>query len=94
MRIGLKISKKNHQCFGIFATPFSVGINALPVSFQLEYIELRSNIQLKEKFGHISFLGFYKPCITTSQSCHIRVVTFWQYKHLRTITVKDEVQEE
>ena len=41
-------------------TPFYVDINTLPVNFQMECIELQLNIQLKEKFGHVSSLDFYK----------------------------------
>jgi hypothetical protein len=52
--------RKNHQSFGIFTTPFSVDINILPANLQMECIELQSDIQLKEKFDHVSLLDFYK----------------------------------
>ena len=45
---------ENNQYFAIFATPFSVDINMLPANFQMECIELRSDIQLKEKFDRVS----------------------------------------
>ena len=50
--------RKNHQSFGIFATPFSVDINILPANFQMECIELQSDIQLKEKCDRVSLLDF------------------------------------
>ena len=40
---------ENNQYFVIFVTPFSVDINMLPANFQMECIELQSDIQLKEK---------------------------------------------
>ena len=45
---------ENNQYFAIFVTPFSVDINMLPANFQMEYIELQSDIELKEKFDHVS----------------------------------------
>ena len=51
---------KNDQLFCIFATPFSVDIHLLPGKFQMECIELQCEIQLKDKFNHVSLLDFYK----------------------------------
>lgn len=42
-----KISEKIVNFFCMFATPFSVKINPLATNFQLQYIELQSDIQLK-----------------------------------------------
>lgn len=39
--------QKNHQCFGIFATPFSISTNTLPENFQEECIELQSDPEFK-----------------------------------------------
>ncbi|KAE9530041.1 hypothetical protein AGLY_011503 [Aphis glycines] len=52
--------RKNSQLFAIFATPFSVDIPAVETKFQMECIELQSDIQLKEKFNMSSILDFYK----------------------------------
>lgn len=63
--------------------PLSVNINTLPVNFQVEWIELQSHVQFKEKFDHISLADFYKLSLTkekyrftvTSHSCnHFLVV--------------------
>ena len=37
----------------MFATPFSVKINPLATNFQLQYIELQSDIQLKKTLSHL-----------------------------------------
>lgn len=52
--------KENRTFFSIFSTPFSVDINTIPASFQMECIELQSDIQLKEKFHCVPLLDFYK----------------------------------
>ncbi|KAL4136149.1 hypothetical protein QTP88_007713 [Uroleucon formosanum] len=52
--------RKNSQLFAIFATPFSVNIPTVETKFQMECIELQSDIQLKEKFNQTSLLDFYK----------------------------------
>ncbi|XP_023227897.1 general transcription factor II-I repeat domain-containing protein 2A-like [Centruroides sculpturatus] len=52
--------RKNNLNFCIFATPFTVDIPMLPATFQMECIELQSDIQLKEKFDHVSLFDFYK----------------------------------
>ena len=57
-------SWKKHHFGGIIATPFSVDINTLPANFQMECIELQSDIQLKLKFDHVSLLDIYKPSLT------------------------------
>ena len=41
-------------------TLISVNINMLPANFQVEFIELQSDIQLKEKFDPVSSLDFYR----------------------------------
>ncbi|XP_075053814.1 general transcription factor II-I repeat domain-containing protein 2-like [Mixophyes fleayi] len=50
--------RKNQSFFLIFATPFSVDINILPGNLQMECIELQCDIQLKEKFEHVSLMDF------------------------------------
>ena len=62
MKTDFEISE-NNQYFAIFATPFSVDIQMLPGNFQIECIELKSDIQRKEKFDCVSFLDFYRPCL-------------------------------
>ncbi|KAF0747377.1 general transcription factor II-I repeat domain-containing protein 2B-like [Aphis craccivora] len=52
--------RKNNQLFAIFLTPFSVDITAVETKFQMNCIELQSDIQLKEKFNQSSLLDFYK----------------------------------
>ena len=52
--------RQNQQSFLIFGTPFSVDINILHPDFQMECIEVQSDIQLTEKFDHFSLLDFYK----------------------------------
>ena len=52
--------RMNSQLFAIFATPFSVDITAVETKFQVECIELQSDIQLKEKSNQSSLLDFYK----------------------------------
>lgn len=51
-KTGFKIAEKNHQFFGIPATPLSVHISTLPVNFHMECTELRSKIQLKNLIAH------------------------------------------
>ena len=51
---------ENDQYFTKFVTPFSVNINMLSANIQMECIELQSDIQLKEKFDHVSLLDFYR----------------------------------
>ena len=53
----------NNQYFAIFVTLFSVGMNMLPANFQMECIELWSDIQLKDKFDCVSLLDFYRSCL-------------------------------
>lgn len=43
-----------------FATPFSVDITIVETKFQMECIELQSDIQFKEKFSQSSLFDFYK----------------------------------
>lgn len=58
-----RVSKK--QFFkNIFETLFSVNVNTFPVIFQMEYVELQSDIQCKEKCDRVSLPGFYKPSLT------------------------------
>ncbi|VVC36961.1 Hypothetical protein CINCED_3A013103 [Cinara cedri] len=52
--------RKNSQLFAIFATPFLVDITAVETKFQMECIELQSDIQLKEKFNQSPLLDFCK----------------------------------
>ena len=52
--------RENNQQFAIFETLFLVNINMLPANFQMECIELQFDIQLKEKFDHVSLLDFYR----------------------------------
>ena len=52
--------RKNEEYFNIFSTPFYLEINKLPSNPQMKCIELQSDIQLKEKFGNVSLLEFYK----------------------------------
>lgn len=52
--------KKSRQFFYIFATPFSVDVNSLSGNFQMDGLELQSDIPLKEIFGHLSLPDFYK----------------------------------
>jgi hypothetical protein len=52
--------RKNSQLFAIFSTPFLVDITSAETKFQMECIELQSDIQLKEKFNQSSLLDFYK----------------------------------
>lgn len=39
--------QKTHQFLCVFLTQFAVHINTLPVNLQMEYIELQSDVQLK-----------------------------------------------
>lgn len=58
-----RVSKKS-IFFYIFETLFSVNVNTFPVIFQMEYVELQSDIQCKEKCDRVSLPGFYKPSLT------------------------------
>ena len=51
---------ENNQYFVTSTTPFSVDINMLPASFQMECTELQADIQLKEEFDCVSLLDFYR----------------------------------
>ena len=90
----------NNQYFAIFATPSSVDINMLPANFQMECIELWSDIQLKDKFDCVSLLDFYRSCLQgrqispASQSCLIHVITIWQHLHVRATIFKNETHYE
>ena len=52
--------RQNQQSFLISATPFFVDINILHLDFQIECIEVQSDVELKEKFDHFSLLDFYE----------------------------------
>ena len=90
----------NNQYFAIFVTLFSVDMNMLPANFQMECIELWSDIQLKDKFDCVSLLDFYRSCLQgrqispASQSCLIHVITIWQHLHLRATIFKNETHYE
>ena len=47
--------------------PFLVNINKLPANFQIKYIGLESDIQLKKKFDHVSLSDFYKSSFTRNK---------------------------
>ena len=64
LRIGSNVSKINLFFSYIFVTPFSVGINTRLANFHMECIELQSDIELKEKFHHVSLPDFHKPTLT------------------------------
>ena len=53
--------------FSILAILFSVDVNKLPANFQMECIELQSDIQCKEKFDHVSSLDFNKTALTSEK---------------------------
>ena len=62
-------------------TPLSVNINTLPVNFEKECVELRSDIQ---KSDHVSMPDFCRSSLTieksfTSQTLLTHVIVFWQY---------------
>lgn len=59
-----RVSKKLIFFLNIFETLFSVNVNTFPVIFQMEYVELQSDIQCKEKCDRVSLPGFYKPSLT------------------------------
>ena len=70
---------ENNQYFVTSTTPFSVDINMLPASFQMECTELQADIQLKEEFDCVSLLDFYRSYLPrdtysllhiTPYSCH------------------------
>ena len=82
-RTGFKTTK-NHQF--TFATQFSIDVSMLPLNFQMEYVELQSDIQLKNVI-----MSLYQTPVSpllaerniphftvTPHSCH----RFWQYAHL------------
>jgi len=75
----------------LFTILFSVDINKLPANFQMERIELQSEIQPKLKF----IRSLYQREITIpSQSHLIHAIVFLQYVHLRTNILNDEPQEQ
>jgi len=44
----------------MFATPFSVDVDDVPPSLQMELIELQSSDALHTKFGELGFKEFYR----------------------------------
>ena len=52
--------KKITEFFCIFTTPFSVDINKLHANFQMECVELQSDIQFQEKSDHVYLPDFYQ----------------------------------
>ena len=60
LKTGFKIARKMTNFFYLIATPFSVDVNSLSGNFQMDGIELQSDIPLKEIFGHLSLPDFYK----------------------------------
>lgn len=67
-----------------------VDINISSANFPVEHVEFQSHMQLKGKFDHVSFLGFYKIClpcfkILLSQGHHSLL-----HKTLITTVFKDE----
>lgn len=67
--------RTNNQNFCIFVTPFTVDIVMLSANFQMEYIELQSDIQLKEK-DHVSLLDFYKSYLPETNIPHCTVMRY------------------
>ena len=88
--------QKKSSYFWYICNPVFSWHNTLPGNFQMEHIELQSDIQLKNL---TSSLHFYKLSLTgkktflISQSHFIHVITFWQYTQLWTTIFKDEAQE-
>lgn len=88
---------KNNQYFVIFATPFSVDINILPENFQIEYIELQSDIELKEKFHNASLLEFYKNYLPKNKCPsfhnHALFIIFWKHLLMQAAIFMNEIHE-
>ena len=79
--------RKNEEYFNIFSSAFFLKINQLPSNLQMECIELQSDIQLKEKFGNVSLLEFYKDYLPHDklpnfQNHALLMYSFWQYLYL------------
>ena len=77
--------------FGIFATSFSVYINALAENFQIKWIELKSEIQLRALIMSLYqtsvsplFPEENIPRFTVTPYSRIHIITFWQHTHLWT----------
>lgn len=52
--------EKHRVLFSAFATPFTVDVNSLPGTLQMESCEIRCDAQLKEKFHQVGLEEFYK----------------------------------
>ncbi|XP_060118462.1 general transcription factor II-I repeat domain-containing protein 2-like [Heteronotia binoei] len=46
--------------FGIFSKPFSVDVHEVPEELQMEIIDLRSEVELKDKFSDVGLTKFYQ----------------------------------
>ena len=51
----------------LFTALFSVEISKLPSNFQIECVELQSDMQLKETVWNVTLLNFYKLCLPRDQ---------------------------
>ena len=61
--------RKHNANFQIFAQPFDLVVENIPPSFQLEIIELQTNIDLKRAYYENDLLTFYREamCIQITQ---------------------------
>jgi len=85
---------KNHHCFVLFATPFSVSINTLSAKFQTECLELETKMWLCHFTRPLSAIFYQREIPLTSVSQLIHVITFgsvyvgeqlfWRMKHRRS----------
>ena len=75
----------NQQSFLIFATPFSVDINILHPDFQMECIEVQSDIQFKEKFDHFSLLDFLKLNLPIKKSTSFKIMPYLCHHYLEAL---------
>ena len=46
----------------ILSMPFSIDVESMPISVQMEFIELRNDLDLKAKFLSKTLLELYKEC--------------------------------
>ena len=70
----------------MFAKSFSADINTLPTDFQMECLELQSDIQLKYLIISL-YQTFIRPLLTEKNILHFTVTPyscqrFWHYAHL------------
>ena len=55
--------RKNNSYFSLFSSPFTANIDSVTENLQMECIDMQCDSLLKEKFGQVSLLDFYRSYV-------------------------------